>query len=72
MHQDRGLGKDVIGEHREQKERQRAELERKDVDSFAAAVTDYIDTYAKKEQRGWSGPPAWSASIIPRTAASRR
>jgi integrase len=60
LHQDRGLGKDVIGEHRAQKERQRAALERKDVNSFAAAVTDYIDAYAKKEQRGWR----WTARVL--------
>jgi integrase len=49
LHRQRALGKDVVAfRHRE-----RLEREARGAKTFAAAVADYIEQYAKRRTRGW-------------------
>ena len=57
---ERKRGHDVIGDHQARKERQRVEIERRDANSFAAAVTAYIDEEARPNQRTWR----WTAQLL--------
>jgi integrase len=57
---ERKRGHDVIGDHQARKERQRVEIERRDANSFAAAVAAYIDEKARPNQRSWR----WTAQLL--------
>jgi integrase len=53
IHRDRKLGKDVIGEHKAAKLRQRLQAQTDQANTFGSAARQFIERYAKKEQRRW-------------------
>jgi integrase len=53
VHRERELGHDPIGEHKASKHRQRAEVLDREDSTFAVAVRDYVESYARRKTRNW-------------------
>jgi integrase len=53
LHRERQLGRDVIGEHKAARHRQRAEVKYREASTFGLAVRDYLREYAQKQTRNW-------------------
>ena len=54
IHRQRKLGVDVAAEHKARKHRQRVEIEERSANSYAAAVKQFVEEYAKPKTRRWS------------------
>jgi integrase len=53
VHRDRERGLDVIADHRARRHRQRAEIEQRGVNTFAAAARMFIEEHARSKTRRW-------------------
>jgi integrase len=53
VHRERAQGRDVAADRRAQRHRQRAELEERSANTFAAAARMFIEEYARPKTRRW-------------------
>jgi integrase len=53
VHRDRERGLDVIADHRAQRHRQRAEIQQRGANTFAAAARMFIEEHARSKTRRW-------------------
>jgi integrase len=53
VHRERALGHDPIGDHKARKHRARVEAINRDANTYAAAVRDYVEQYARNKTRNW-------------------
>jgi integrase len=53
VHRERALGHDPIGEHKARKHRARVEAIDRDANTYAVALSSYVDQYARKKTRNW-------------------
>jgi len=59
VHRRRALGEDVIGEHKAQQQRQRAEVAERDANTYPAAARAFVEEYARPKTRRWLETAHW-------------
>jgi integrase len=59
VHRRRALGQDVIGEHKAQQHRQRAEVAEHDANTYPAAARAFVQEYARPKTRRWLETAHW-------------
>jgi integrase len=65
IHRERALGRDVIGEHKVERQRQRRDANKASRNSFVAAARLYVEQYARRETKRWRDTARYLGLIYP-------